>query len=608
MILRRFSTISLLFFSFLSVGQAPTLFNNGLIFVNENAEVHVFGNVVTDGSTSLLEHKGFLQTYTSTNQGDFELQNLGNVHSVGNFMIQNDWINNGQLIIDTGDVDMYGDNQWFLGDSISRFWNLWLTGTNIKEQGQHIRIRNELDINELELAVHDKIAFIDNPSTTCIMYDNTFGAEGIISTDEDGQVRKLVLQGETNLIPLGSSQGTLKRHRPLKLVLQSGSEDTVYATFHHHTPDLVGALESDMDTSLCKIQNRYFYTINSAAPANDFQLDFATYFPNDGYYPDLAQWYNPTWRAVYNHSDYNDVNYHYVRGNSESNFIKEHYTLGYFTPVAPYMLYDSTECYEIAQYIVETPLGQPWYEWTPVNNDNSAEVIEGQGTNIVTVNWNDYIGDWIYVQYIDTAGCWSHIDSAHIQDVSINASFVSSLDFTNNFNTSGQFTNQSSSNTDEIEWTIDGNPSGWLTGWDMEHIYSYTFTGNGEEETYEVMLVAHSAEFGCYDTMIQIITVPNTFVFYAPNTFTPNGDEFNNTFFAYGGNIISADMSIFNRWGELIFQQSGDQLNEMVWDGTYLGQHVPTGTYVYQYRIVPVNYNAGEQGALIFTGSVNVLR
>lgn len=606
--MRSFYTIALLFISFLSLSQAPTLFNNGLVFVNDNAEVHVFGNVVTDGSNSLLEHRGFIQTYTSTNQGNFELQNLGNVHSIGNFMIQNDWINNGYLVIDTGDVDMYGDNQWFLGDSVSRFWNLWLTGSNIKEQGQHIRVRNELDLNDLELAAHDKIVFIDNSSTTCISYDNTFGLEGIISTDEDGQVRKIILQGESNLIPLGSSQGTIKRHRPIKTELVSGNEDTVYVTFHHHSPDLVGALEIDMDTSLCKIQNRYFYTVNSANASNNYQLDFATYYPNDGYYPDLAQWYNPTWRAVYDHSDYSDVNYHYVRGNNESNFVSEHYTLAYLTPVKPYMLYDSTECYEIAQYIVETPLGHPWYEWTPVNYNNSAEVIEGQGTNVATVNWNDYIGEWIYVQYMDTAGCWSHIDSAEIHDVSIEASFVSSLDFTNNFNTSGQFTNQSSSNADEIEWTIDGNSSGWLSGWDIEHIYSYTFTGNGEEETYEVMLVAHNSEFGCYDTMIQIITVPNTFVFYAPNTFTPNGDEFNNTFFAQGGNIISADMSIYNRWGEIIFQDSGYQLDEMIWDGTFKGQYVPSGTYIYQYKIIPVNYNAGEHGALIYTGSINVLR
>lgn len=612
MILRSFGTILFIFISLLSLGQAPTLFNSGLIFVNDSAEVHVFGNVVTDGANSLLEHKGFIQTYTSTNQGNFELQNLGNVHSTGNFMIQNDWINNGYLLIDTGDVDMYGDNQWFLGDSVSRFWNLWLTGTNIKEQGQHIRVRNELDLNDLELAVHDKIAFIDNSSTTCINYDNTFGLEGIISTDEDGQVRKILLQGQTNLIPLGSSQGNLKRHRPVKAVLLAGSEDTLYATFHHHTPDLLGALESDMDTSLCKIQNRYFYTINSASPTNNFQLDFATYFPNDGYYPDLAQWYNPTWKAVYNHMDYSDVNYHYVRGNDENNFIKEHYTLAYFTPVAPYMLYDSTECYDIAQYQVETPLGQPWYEWTVDNNHNAsseiAQVIEGQGTSTATIDWQDNIGGWVYVQYIDTAGCWSHTDSAEVTDVSIDASFVSSMDFTDDFNTTGVFVNQSSSNTDEIQWSFNDETSGWLTGWDMDHFYAHTFSGNGETQIVEVMLVAYDSDFGCYDTMIQVITIPSTFVFYAPNSFTPNGDEFNNTFYAQGGGIQSAEMSIYNRWGELIFNQYGYDLEEMIWDGTYKGQYVPVGSYIYQFKIVPVNYNAGEQGALIYTGNVSVLR
>src|SRR5690606_38211763 len=97
---------------------------------------------------------GLVQTYNDLYPGNFELQNLGTVRSTGDFKIEQNWINNGVLRIDTGEVEMYGANQFFSGDSISVFCDLLLTGSNIKEQEQHIRVRHELDLTDRELAVH----------------------------------------------------------------------------------------------------------------------------------------------------------------------------------------------------------------------------------------------------------------------------------------------------------------------------------------------------------------------------------------------------------------------------------------------------------------------
>lgn len=41
---------------------------------------------------------------------------------------------------------------------------------------------------------------------------------------------------------------------------------------------------------------------------------------------------------------------------------------------------------------------------------------------------------------------------------------------------------------------------------------------------------------------------------YIPNSFTPNGDYDNEMLVYRGDNIIDFDFSIFNRWGELMFQ------------------------------------------------------
>jgi len=69
-----------------------------------------------------------------------------------------------------------------------------------------------------------------------------------------------------------------------------------------------------------------------------------------------------------------------------------------------------------------------------------------------------------------------------------------------------------------------------------------------------------------------------TTIFF-PNTFTPNADGLNEMFNGYGIEVISYDMKIFNRWGELIFQSNN--LNKG-WDGIYKGAPVPNDVYVYK--------------------------
>jgi gliding motility-associated-like protein len=47
----------------------------------------------------------------------------------------------------------------------------------------------------------------------------------------------------------------------------------------------------------------------------------------------------------------------------------------------------------------------------------------------------------------------------------------------------------------------------------------------------------------------------------------------------FGKNLVSVDMKIFNRWGELVFS-SNNQFNG--WDGTYKGELQNTNVFVYQ--------------------------
>lgn len=137
------------------------------------------------------------------------------------------------------------------------------------------------------------------------------------------------------------------------------------------------------------------------------------------------------------------------------------------------------------------------------------------------------------------------------------------------------FTNNSTDN-DFNDWTFgDGGTSIALN---PEHTFPIGEIGN-----YVVELIVTS-QFGCVDTASQIIIVKDQLLYYVPNTFTPDGDEHNNEFkpvMTAGMDPHDYQLLIFNRWGELLFQSNDISVG---WDGTYNGEYVQEGTYVWTLR------------------------
>lgn len=72
---------------------------------------------------------------------------------------------------------------------------------------------------------------------------------------------------------------------------------------------------------------------------------------------------------------------------------------------------------------------------------------------------------------------------------------------------------------------------------------------------------------------------------YLPNAFSPNADQLNDYWVIKGGSCIRQirKMTIYNRWGEVIYQQENLALSDQTrcWDGRYQGQPVLAGVYPY---------------------------
>ena len=119
------------------------------------------------------------------------------------------------------------------------------------------------------------------------------------------------------------------------------------------------------------------------------------------------------------------------------------------------------------------------------------------------------------------------------------------------------------------------------------------------DSTYYVTLIVTDNK-GCTDTITKPITIKEELYIYIPNTFTPDDDEHNCYFYGSFIGLKSLEISIYNRWGELIFEAA--DLN-FEWDGKYGNTNVQSGTYSWRIDYVTIK---GQSETI--SGHVNVIR
>ncbi len=120
---------------------------------------------------------------------------------------------------------------------------------------------------------------------------------------------------------------------------------------------------------------------------------------------------------------------------------------------------------------------------------------------------------------------------------------------------------------------------------------------------YHVTLHASNEE-GCNDSAVVVVSVVDDLIFYVPNTFTPDGDEFNNRFFpvfSSGFDGQNYTLLIFDRWGEVLFESHDIDYG---WDGTYFGQLCKEGAYTWKIIVKERNKDKHYE----YVGHVNLLK
>ncbi|MCA1761869.1 MAG: gliding motility-associated C-terminal domain-containing protein [Flavobacteriales bacterium] len=122
--------------------------------------------------------------------------------------------------------------------------------------------------------------------------------------------------------------------------------------------------------------------------------------------------------------------------------------------------------------------------------------------------------------------------------------------------------------------------------------------------TYPVTMTTTNVN-GCMDTLTQNVIINDDLLWYVPNSFTPNGDGFNEVWKPIGNTVDVRDyeLAIFSRWGEQVFFTKDIDRG---WNGDHSDDSYFVNTAVYTYIITFSSATTEEKYEI--TGHITVLR
>jgi gliding motility-associated-like protein len=106
--------------------------------------------------------------------------------------------------------------------------------------------------------------------------------------------------------------------------------------------------------------------------------------------------------------------------------------------------------------------------------------------------------------------------------------------------------------------------------------------------------------YNCLVSDSVLVTVLSVDDVVFPTAFSPNGDGKNDVYKAVSNGVKSLRLTIFNRWGELVFES--DNINEG-WNGIYKGDVQPLDVYVYTSEVTFMNNFKRN-----YIGSISLIR
>lgn len=555
-------------------------FNNGAtVFTASSAIVQInggFQNDGTSGTTPVFENNGTMTIANSGTPGSVFLTNGSTLQGDGTIFVEQDWTNDATFIADNSTVNFNGDLQQFITSTIgtvTTFNNLTLSGAGVgvanrKKTLQLVNARvgttGILTINDRELETQTNTMFVDNPAVTAVTNNAaTFGAEGFVSSSFGGTLSRATNSTGVYSFPTGSSVGTL-RYRELRLTPSSAAANVFTGRLGNNNATLDGFPVAQIDTTMCKVTNRFYHQITRTAGADNADIDVFYDLAADGPWDGLAQWGTPT-LAEWNNMGAVTVTagtYNDNKKLSWSDFTTNPFILSRAKLADP-VFACADVCVNSTGNIFTASGGAPGdsYVWT---TPAGTTITSGNGTNTITVDWGASGGPVVVID-TNSVGCFSDPVSCfvNVSTPPVAAFDTASTGFTFNF------TDMSTGGATNWLWDFgDGSTS-------TQQNPSYTYSANGPQT---VCLTAGNAN-GCVDSVCFTVDVDVFEFINIPNVFSPNGDNNNDAWYINSSGLKEFQVEIYDRWGLKIWEADAATIK---WDGrTTAGLECTDGTYFF---------------------------
>ncbi|MBT7726656.1 MAG: T9SS type B sorting domain-containing protein, partial [Flavobacteriales bacterium] len=231
--------------------------------------------------------------------------------------------------------------------------------------------------------------------------------------------------------------------------------------------------------------------------------------------------------------------------------------------------------------IFNTSNGTPTFDFEYTVGINTKYVSNVGYQHIIATN---EAGTYIVTNITDDKGCVGKSITG-IADVIVHPMPVADFDvYPQPADVTNPVINFTDNSTGHIAgtWDFDDNSTTNTNFGKLSHRFSDLDSG-----TYYVELYVESNK-GCWDTQLQKIVIDNAFIFYIPNSFTPNNDMVNDLFFPYIEGVKEYDFYIYSRQGQEIFHTT--DVNEG-WDGYVANgdNYAISGKYAYAIYIIDLH-------------------
>ncbi len=242
---------------------------------------------------------GGISTYPDSSGVGGQFRNSGSVFLTG------DWTNNSgnAAFTSTGGLNggstitclFVGGNQNIQGNSTTEFYNLDLRGSGVKQLNSVDEIvRNDLSLNDRELATGTNIIHVTNTSPSAI-----HRSSGFVSSLDGGSLVRSTASTQSYLFPVGSSLNTL-RYRPVEIAPLGSAPDDYAVRLANVDPTTEGYdVNVFKKTTISLVNPGFYHQIRRDAGPDNASITIYYDEALDGTFTGMGHWQNaPQWEDL----------------------------------------------------------------------------------------------------------------------------------------------------------------------------------------------------------------------------------------------------------------------------------------------------------------------